>query len=210
MRFRHLAPLLCLLLAGCTITSHGEPTPETTTSAGTDSAPPSSSTGDSDDLPTNGAPKVDNPLNTTRYQEDPCATLAASQATDLNLPATGERTSIARGVGCEWANRDTRGYALIGFLTDIHSGLSSAYATNEAGDFAYFVPLPDINGYPAVAADVEDRRARGICTIVVGVTDQLVSQVTVRLSAANVGKKDPCEVTAEVAGMALETMEEGA
>lgn len=209
MRFRHIAPLLCLLLASCTTTSHGQATPETTTSASTDSTSPSP-TDDNADLPTNGAPKVDNPLDTTRYQDDPCATLTASQATDLNLPATGERTSVARGVGCEWENPDIRGSVLIGFLTGIHSGLSSAYATNEAGDFAYFVPLPEINGYPAVAADIEDRRSRGICTIAVGVTDKLVSQVTVHLSTANVDQKDPCEVTADVADMALQTMKAGA
>jgi hypothetical protein len=207
MRIRHTAPLiglLCLVLAGCTTTSEGEPTPETTTS--TDSP----STGHNDDLPTNGAPKVDNPIDATRFAQDPCATLTTTQATDLNVPTTGEPADIIGGVGCEWANRETRGWILVGFFTEGHSGLSAIYAANERGDFAFFEPLPDINGHPAVASDVDDGRARGLCTVLVGVTDELVTQISVRLSAANVGEKDPCEVTVDVADMALQTMKKGA
>jgi hypothetical protein len=207
MRIRHTAPLiglLCLVLAGCTTTSQGEPTPETTTS--TDS----SFTDHNDDLPTNGAPKVDNPLDATRFEQDPCATLTVKQATDLNVPTTGEPTDIVGGVGCEWANRETRGWVLVGFFTDSDNGLSAIYAANERGDLAFFEPLPDINGHPAVATDIDDRRARGICTVLVGVTDELVMQISVRLSEANADEKDSCEVTVDVADVALQTLEEGA
>lgn len=210
MRIRHTTPLiglLCLVLAGCTTTSQGEPTPETT-SAITDS--PSSSTDENDDLPTNGAPKVGDPLDTTRFQQEPCATLTKAQAADLNLPATGEPTDIVGGVGCEWDNRDTRGYALVGFVTSNSKGLSNVYASNERGEYSYFNPLPDINGYPGVVAHIEDSRSRGICGVFVGVTDELVVDIAVKLSAANVGNADPCEVVVDVAGMALQTMKEGA
>lgn len=211
MRIRHTASLiglLCLVLAGCTTTSPGEATPEaTTTGASTDSPPPSSD--DNDDLPANGAPKVDNPLDTTNFQQDPCTTLTATQATDLNLPSTGEPTDIVGGVGCEWDNRETRGHVLVGFVTGNPKGLSNIYAANERGEYPYFKPLQDVNGYPGVVADVEDRRPRGVCGVIVGVTDKLVVDIVLHLSAANVGQKDPCEVVVDVASMALQTMEEG-
>ncbi len=208
MRIRHAPPLiallLCLALAACTTTSQGEPKPETTTTSASTDSPPLST--DDDDLPTNGAPSVDNPLDTTRFQEDPCATLTTKQLKALNLPATGEAKEILRGVACIWDNRETRGYAQVGFFTDVDNGLSGAYAANERGEFPYFEPIPDIDGFPAVLADIEDRRARGICGVLVGATDQLAIDVIVQLSAANVGEKDPCEVVVDVAGMALQTM----
>jgi hypothetical protein len=212
MRVRHTAPvagLLCLLVAGCTTTSRGDPAPATTTEVSTvNSTAPSS---EEDDLPSHGAPKVDDPLDTTRFQQDPCLALTAEQAQDeLNLPPQGEPEEIALGKGCEWFNPDTRGRVIIGFLTGNPRGLSGFYDAKQQGKYAYFNELPPIEGYPAIAIDIEDRRPRGICIVDVGVTDQFVFDVYLQLSQANVGNVEPCELAAEVAGKALRTMKEGA
>lgn len=212
MRVRHAAPvagLLCLVVTGCTPTSEGEPAPATTSEVSTanSTAPPSS---EEDDLPSDGAPKVDNPLDTTRFQEDPCSTLTASQAEkELNLPPSGKPEDIALGKGCQWLNSNTRGMVRIGFLTGNDRGLSGFYSANERGEYPYFSELPPIEGFPAIASDVEDRRPQGRCIVVVGVTDQLTVQVILQLSQANIGSREPCEFAAEVAGKALRTMKDG-
>ena len=213
MRIRHAAPvvgLLCLAVAGCTTTSQGEAVPATTTevSATHSSSPPS---GGEDDLPSHGAPKVDDPLDTTRYQQDPCSALTASQAQqELTLPPNGKRDDAAFGKGCEWFNPDTRGRVSIAFLTSNPRGLSAAYEANQEGKYPYFNPLPLIEGYPAIASDVADRRPTGACIVVVGVTDQLAVQFSLQLSLANVGHVEPCDTAAMVAGLAMKTMKEGA
>ncbi|MFI7672745.1 DUF3558 domain-containing protein [Actinophytocola sp. NPDC049390] len=213
MRIRHLVPpvaMLCLIVTGCTTMSRGEPTPAPTTETSA-AAPPSTSTGDDGDVPSHGAPKVDEPFEeTARYEQDPCSMLTTGQARELNLPTTGEPDEIPYGVGCKWRNTDTRGQVMISLLTDNDRGLSAVYAADQRGDLAYFVPLADIDGHPAVASDVEDRRSTGICIVDVGLTDQLLMGIALNLSQANVGQKDPCEVAADVAGMALQTMKDGA
>lgn len=211
MRFRHAAPVACLLylVASCTTTSQGEPTPATTSGASTASstAPPNSE----DDLPSHGAPKVDDPLDTRRFQEDPCLALTTEQAQDeLNLPPRGEPEDIALGKGCKWFNPNTRGQVNIGFLTGNDRGLSGFYAANQRGEYPYFIELPAIEGFPAIASDIIDSRSTGYCIVVVGVTDQLTVDFALQLSQANVGKREPCTYAAEVAGKALRTMKKGA
>lgn len=215
MRLRHAAPvigLVFLIVAGCTTTSEGEPSPATTTETGevsteSSTAPTSS---DVDDLPSDGAPKVDEPLDTTRFQQDPCTVLTASQAQqELNLSPQGEPEDVAYGNGCNWSNPQSRGLVSIEFLTGNTRGLSALYAANERGEYPYFVEMPPVEGYPAVASDIEDRRPRGICIVAVGVTDELIFDVYLQLSQANVGKVEPCEMAARVAGLALRTMKAG-
>jgi hypothetical protein len=213
MRIRHLAPMvgvLCLAITSCTTTSQGKAMPAATTKVSTSSSS-SPTSGGENDLPSHGAPKVEQPLDTTRYQQDPCSILTASQSQqDLNLPPGGKPEDIALGKGCEWFNPDTRGQVTIGLLTGNTRGLSSLYDANQRGKYPYFIELPSVEGYPAVASDVADRRPTGACIVVVGVTDQLVLDVALQLSLANVGKVKPCDKAAEVAGMAMQTMKEGA
>lgn len=212
MRVRQAAPavgLLCLAVASCTVTSQGEPISTTTSEVSTPnstSRPPGE-----DDLPSHGAPKVEVPLDTARYQQDPCSTLTAAQAQDeLNLPPQGEPQDITLGKGCEWYNQETRGQVRVAFLTGNPRGLSGFYDANQQGKYPYFTVLTPIEGYPAIASDVEDRRPMGRCIVDVGVTDKLAFDVIVQLSQANIGQTEPCEMAAKVAGMALRTMKEGA
>lgn len=203
-----VAGLLCLVAAGCTTTSQGEPAPATTTNVGTSN---STAPSNEDDLPSHGAPKVDEPLDTTRFQRDPCLALSASQAEDeLNLPPQGSPEEITLGKGCKWYNPETRGMVVIGFLTGNRRGLSGFYDANQRGEYSYFTELSPIEGYPAIASDVEDRRPMGRCIVDVGVTDQLVVEIVLQLSQANVGEKVPCEFATEVAGKAMSTIKEGA
>lgn len=66
--------------------------------------------------------------------------------------------------------------------------------------------FPDIEGYPAIARSGTDDRDIGGCSVFVGVAGDMVFEVNLKLLQVNVGVEDPCEVAAEVAGLALQTM----
>ena len=162
-------------------------------------------------MPFAGAPEVDDPLDTSRYEQDPCKALSAEQAQELNLPAAGKPTDDeVLGTGCDWFNEESRGEVQIVFIVDDPRGLSPEYEANNRGDWAYFDELPRIEGYPAVARSRLDDRDNGRCTVVVGVADDMAFETVLRLSDANVGHRKPCEVASDVAGKALETMKVGA
>lgn len=198
--------LLLVLTSGCTTTSQGEPSPAPTSSRpGT--AP--ESTEPSEELPTDGAPAVPNPLDTSTFQQNPCQMLTSAQSQELNVGTSGKPYDEALGKGCEWRNEDTQGSATLAFLDKDPRGLSALYRADKEGKWAYFEELPSIEGFPAVIRDIIDRRPEGSCSLVVGVSDEIAFGTVLQLSTANVGKKDPCAVGAQVAGMALQTMQSG-
>ena len=214
MRIRHIAPavgILCLTLAGCVTVSKGDPSPDPKSEVSTTNPSSPSSSGSEEDLPSDGAPKVEEPLvDASRFEQDPCSILTAAQAQELDLPAAGEQQDGALGLDCEWFNPDTRGEVTISSLANNRRGLSGFYAANQRGEYAYFTELPPIEGFPAIATDVTDRRPEGRCIVVVGVTDQLAFGVSLQLSQVNVGQQDPCETAVMVTGIALQTMKKGA
>jgi len=205
------ASLLSLaLVSACTTTSEGDPRPADPDGTTTSGSPRTSGNGE-EDLPFAGAPKVKNPLDTSRYEQDPCKSLSADQTKPLNLPSTGKiDKNVALGIGCDWLNEETRGDVSINFLVDDPRGLSPEYDARKRGEWAYFEELPDIEGYPAVMRSGTDDRDKGKCSVVVGVADDMVFVTILQLSQANIGHKDPCEVATQVAGLALQTMKQGA
>lgn len=202
------------MLTACTTTSPGraEPAPTRSTETTATDVPPSTS-GEAQPsgkpLPSDGAPKVKNPLDTSRFEQDPCLALTDAQVQQLNL--TGERTRDERPFGnaCEWRNPETRGSADLYFLNKIGRGLSGTYWANKQGSYAFFIELPEIEGFPAVAHGGSTDRTNGYCYVEVGVSDMLAYQLSGQLSRANVGKKDPCEMTTQAAALMLQTMKAG-
>ena len=207
-RHAFLVALLGLALAGCTTTSSGDPAPADDQPTSEPGESPSSAS--AADLPYAGAPKVDDPLDTTEYQQDPCRTFTAAQTSELRLDASGKPIDAPLGNACEWSSDQTRGYVQIRFKNKNPIGLSGEYQADKDGEFAFFDELDPIEGYPAVAIDVTDRRQRGLCSVVVGVADEVTFATVVQLSQANIGQKDPCDTAVDVAGMALQTMKQGA
>ncbi len=210
MRIRPLTLLLGLtLLASCSNTSEGTPRPTPTTETSAES-PSGSDEPDGEELPFAGAPKVNDPLETTRYQQDPCLALTSGQTEELNVNSPGEPRDGALGNACNWGGKDDRRALVeLAFLDEYPFGLSAAYQANEDGKFDFFKVLPPIEGYPAVAFAGTDDRQNGGCAVDAGVSDEIAFGVMIRLSTANVGEKDPCETAAMVAGMALRTMKAG-
>jgi hypothetical protein len=194
--------LTVLVLAGCTTPSPGEPVPATSVENTTTGSSP----GNDPELPFAGAPKVDNPLDTTRFQQDPCQALTPEQVQPLGLPPTGAPRDMALGNACEWSKPGSTGSATIHFSDKDPRGLSAVYQAKEEGRNAFFEELAPIEGYPAVASDVVDSRQSGACVVVVGVSDKITFESMISLDLDNIGNTDPCEVAANVAGLALQTM----
>jgi hypothetical protein len=198
-----LTVLAATTLVGCTTATAGNATPATDPP---DSNQPETPAGE---LPTDGAPKVEDPLDTSRFQEDPCLSLTADQIEELNLGGNGKPAESALGEACEWRNEATRGRVRIAFFEKSPDGLSAEYRAEKDGKWAYFEKLPPVDGLPAVARDITDDRKNGGCPVVVGVSDELTFEVDLQQSEANVGQSDPCEVAVDVAEMAVATMREG-
>jgi hypothetical protein len=201
------AALSVVVVAGCTTTSEGTPSPDS--SSPSDSSDQSSDEpAPSDDLPSDGAPKVENPLDLSHFEQNPCDALTSEDAQTLNMPLPGEQTGDSLGETCHWRNSETRGSVFLNFLPGDKRGLSSVYREAKGSDFPYFEPIEDIGGQPAVAYNPDVAEPSIDCTVAVGATDQLVFSVRVALSDANIGQKKPCDVAADVAGMMLKTMQE--
>lgn len=212
MRSRVPACLVALmafaLAAGCTTTSAGSPSsvPPSETSS---SVPTTSSGGDPGDpeLPYAGAPAVADPLDTSRYQQDPCQALSEAQAQELNLNYPGEIQDGGLGNECRLQGRtDDRARVAIASLDKYPYGLSAAYKANEDGKFSVFEELPPIEGYPAIVRAGVDDRPNGGCTVEIGTSDEIAFDVSVLLAQEFVGVKDPCESAVLVAGEVLRTM----
>jgi len=199
-----LATLSVVALAGCTTPSPGTPTPDSRSSTDETST---STTENDDDLPSDGAPKVTNPIDVSHFEQNPCDAFTPAQAQQFDLEA-GKRQDTDFGNGCAWRNPETGGSVTLGFASVDKRGLSSTYRAEKEGDFTYFEPIDDIEGHPAVAYDVNSSKPTAACFVDVGVTDELTFATRVGLSASNVGEKDPCELSAQVAGMILKNMQE--
>ena len=198
-----------MLMGGCSTMTPGNATPAGTGTSEVSSPQSQSSEPNSDELPTDGAPKVENPIDTSRFQQDACLSLTTTQSQQLSLGATGTPVDMPLGNACEWRNPETRGNVQIGFLDKDPRGLSAEYKSEKAGRLKVFIELPPVDGHPAVVRGAIDDRENGACTVVVGASDEIAFEVALQLSRTNVGKKDPCKVSADVAGMALQTMKQG-
>lgn len=202
---RNLPQLFVTLAAvgvavGCTTISSGDPKP-----ADTSSAPEPTGAG-GDDLPTNGAPRVEKPLDVSEYEEDPCKVLTAQQAQDLNAPESERDEDEVFGPACRWRSSEVSGDSFSAvFFTEDGTGLSSVYRDNENGYLAYFAELPDIEGHPAVAYDTKDAAPTVICYANIGLSDQLAFSVRASLGES-AGTVDPCQAAATVAGMMMKNM----
>lgn len=191
--------------AGCTTTSAGSPLPVPGGGSTENSSAPSPPAGT--EVPYAGAPKVEDPLDTTQFQQDPCQALTAAQADKLNVRFPGESGEGPLGNTCEFRGRsDERALIDVRSLDKYPHGLSATYQAEKDGKWVHFAELPPIEGYPAVAYDGVDQRETGGCVVDVGTADEVAFEIVLQLSTDNIDKKDPCETAAMVAGLVLQTM----
>jgi Protein of unknown function (DUF3558) len=200
-----IATLGIVVVSGCTTTSAGTPLPDPSSETSTNTEPSSG-----EDLPSDGAPKVENPLDVSRFERKPCEALTAENAQALNLPTPGKQRSEAYGETCYWNNTKSRGSLALTFFSNDERGLSALYREAKGAKFPYFEPIDDIDGYPAAAYDTKSEKPTIDCAIGIGVSDQLAISVDIGLSDGNIGDRNPCEVATQAASMLLKTMREAA
>lgn len=173
------AALVVVLAAGCSTTT-GTPQPA-----------PSESSSAPDSL--YGAPHVAKPLDTTKFQAQPCSVLTAAEAQASGAASQGEARSDALGPTCGWKNHDTFTSIIVRFDK---VGLSALYARRNS--IGLFKELRPIQGYPAVIWGAGDSRANGYCDVSVGVSDSADFNVEVQAGDGPL-KADPCGAAQQIA-----------
>lgn len=181
-------------LAGCS--SQGEAGPQPTGSGS------GSSTAPSDD-PSNGAPKVEHPLDTGKFQKDPCSVLTAAQVQSLGLSKKGEPdVKNALGPKCFFSGSAApvgMGFGVT-FVTANTQGLASIYGQKDT--LKVFDPQ-SIQGYPAIDYGVSDMRSEGSMGLAVGVTDQLTFEVDLDIDKGAPNQSNPLPVAVKIADMVI-------
>ncbi|MET0134450.1 MAG: DUF3558 domain-containing protein [Kibdelosporangium sp.] len=153
-----------------------------------------------------GAPRVADPLNVAKFFSNLCAVLTPDRAKAVaNLVRT--RTSVNdRGQTCHWNDEGFNGVS-ISLIRG--NGLSDVYGTRGYGS-GYFEVAPDTAGYPGVYSSGSDARPDGVCTMGVGIRDDVVMAVTSLLDATSPYRNDPCSLARRAAEAAIATIKENA
>ncbi len=115
----------------------------------------------------------------------------------------------ALGPECKWINEDTGALVLV-LYTMKADGLSAVYA-NTKGLAKVWRPLPAVQGLPAVAHSTSSAQGpTDSCQVSVGITDKYTVDVSVGLGQSRLGKQDPCDAAAVVAGMVVTNLKKKA
>lgn len=185
-----------VLLGGCTHSTTGSGTP---TAPGSPTAASSSSA--------SAAPQVANPLEVSKFEQNPCGLLSAAQASQLFIVA---RTVVSPGATstpiCGWENA-THDDIDLGLVRG--NGLSDAYGQHSPGDPGYFIPITSVGGYPGIYGSVSDNRDKGVCTILVGVRNDEVLTASSGFNIGSPNRANPCPVVLKAAELAVATLKGG-
>ncbi|UJW36380.1 DUF3558 domain-containing protein [Saccharothrix sp. AJ9571] len=156
--------------------------------------------------PVSAAPKVQQPLDVSKYLADPCSSLTATQQAEFNV-SSSRINDHDFGVGCIWNVGSGRTNSGVSYLINVPNGLGNVYGLNDVGwwDHGYFEPT-EVDGYPAVYAAMVDFRAKGDCKLLVAVSDQMFFESSMVTPATN----NACAGAKNVAEAILQTIKEGA
>jgi hypothetical protein len=179
-----------LILTACSDTKAGTATPVVTSSSSADT------------VPGPGVPKVETPVDTTRFKQAPCKALTSEEITTLLGPgvAAKEQLDAPGGPTCDWHPSGTT-QAKVGIIFNQvnQAGLTGIYE-KQGSTFHLFLPMAPVADLPTVAYGLKDERTSdGRCAVAVGTSDHEMIDVSITQSEVNVGKKDPCAAAHEVA-----------
>jgi hypothetical protein len=186
-----------LTLAACSTSTTGNATPSPSSSA----ASPSS--GASSGKLT--APSVANPVDVTKFEQNPCSALTSAQASQVaQLTKTGGNFG-GNPPTCQWKDDNYNG---VSFSFVRGGGLNDAYAYQDSQS-GYFKVAPDVSGYPAVFSSPNDDRSKGNCQLIVGVRNDEEMVVNSSFVASSPYYSDPCSLTQKAAELAIATLKGG-
>lgn len=191
-----------LALSACsTPTTNGTPTPS---SGGTSPTQSNSAI-----LPP-GVPRVEHPIDVTRFKQDPCTALTKSQAEELlgGAPEAVQRDGSA-GPACAWSIPSTARPVIDVIISNFGDSGTAKFYAGKGTTYKLLEPLEPIDGHPVTAYGIKDSRAQGDCSVALGTSDTQTLGISATQSEANVGKKDPCDVAREAAIRVLATIRGG-
>ncbi|MFI6097556.1 DUF3558 domain-containing protein [Lentzea sp. NPDC051213] len=187
-----------VLVAGCSDSGGTTGTP-------TNATQPTSSSNSS------GPPKIQNPLNVKAFEADPCGVVTSAQVQAFGVPGvTGKVNTNAVGAACVWLGASTPARMSPGVVIFPDGTNLSTILPKKDTTYEVFEPLPDIQGYPAYIALINDARKSGSCEILVGVSDEKVIAATFQSSTGSQKYADPCGASTEFANLAITTIKAGA
>ncbi len=165
-----------------------------------------------------GAPKVQKPLDTKAFQQQPCSVLKPEQISALSMQQWESEVDMdsTGGPKCGWqymGGPPDYTVSSVGVTFMVESdGLKSSYFRKGKGVFEYFRQLKPIGGYPAIAAgsSVSTPEQEGTCEVEVGVTDSLTFLTQVQLGNGSPFAGDPCGRARDVATEVVKTLKAGA
>lgn len=189
-----------VLLAACSGTTGGHPTPVATSSSLPGSEVP----------PYGGAPKVDNPLPDSVLSGSACDALNPQQVrNNFGTALVGQPEDGALGPKCTWSDHQGGSMLTIFYTTKQREGLSIIYKQVKP-QMKRFDVLPPIQGYPAVAYDLKPGPRTDNCHVAIGLSDTLEFEVGLDLGDFNRGKTDACGLAADVTGDVVTTLKKKA
>jgi hypothetical protein len=145
---------------------------------------------------------VPNPLDATKFEQNPCALLSQAQARQVANLAKTRVISDPAGPICHWSD-DADNSVAVSLVRG--NGLRDVYQSRDS-EHGYFVPVPNLSGYPAVFSSLSDGRSKGICTMGVGVRNDEVMTVDSSFVASSPYYSDPCSLTQKAAEAAVATL----
>lgn len=194
-----------LLVAGCSTAVSGSAAPAGAAASRPNTGPSGSVTSGAGD--NYGAPKVTTPLDTAKFQPDPCTTLTPAQQHAVGISVPGKVQVSDYGNICQWSVRYNVIYG-IGFNIKFNSGeppgLANAYENAGPGQMRR---LPDVHGQPA--ATEPSQNTDGSCTVYLGATDQIEYAASVVIGPGQPYYQNPCAVAQQIADAATVTMRSG-
>ncbi|MDT7729652.1 MAG: hypothetical protein QOI21_6228 [Actinomycetota bacterium] len=152
------------------------------------------------------APQVPNPLDVSKFEQDPCSVLSQTQASQVANLTTSRKTDGNVAPICVWSDSD-QNRVTFGFVPG--DGLSSVYKSQDSQS-GYFQVAPEVAGYPAVFSGPHDDRNDGRCQIGVGVRDNEVITISATFRNPSPYYADPCSLAVKAAEAAVTTLKGGA
>lgn len=193
---------VALVTAGCSDSTGGTPVAGSgTTVTSTKPDPPTQTSSGSEDR--YGAPKVDKPLDASKYLTQPCLAISSGLLESLALPTDGkpdtEGAIGSRAPSCSW--RAGPELASAGFLKANKNGLTDLYRGNASHPEAYWEETT-VDGYPGVFHGTPDSRGAGQCALAVGLSEALAMLV---LESGRLGTGS-CDRAKKVAEAVIKTL----
>ncbi|WP_317493946.1 DUF3558 domain-containing protein [Haloechinothrix sp. LS1_15] len=193
--------MAALLVAGCS----GDP-------GGSADADGDNEQQGSAELPHSGAPAVEDPIvaDIAPYEDDPCRTIddALLAEAGFTYEDTAADTDVQGDPICHWHASDGSSYGVTVMVSNTE-GLSGIYANHAGGGLGLFEELDPVSGYPAVAASQSDARDIGICTVAVGIRDDLAVSANFTVGTGEDARYEdtPCQGAHELAEVVVATLQ---